>query len=80
MKKNLKMMLFIVVLILFIMMLISCGSPRNNKYRTIPTITATPPSRIILKDSNQGIIILEVDGHEYLSSTRGGFVHLRSCK
>jgi hypothetical protein len=41
------------------------------------------PDRIVLIEYsmiNNGIGIINVDGHQYLAGLHGGFLHLESCK
>jgi uncharacterized lipoprotein YajG len=65
-----------ILLILSIVVLMGCCAKQPETKQNVPT-----PHRIhVLEGSSLTLfMIIEVDGHQYLSRGDGGIVHLESC-
>lgn len=80
----------VALLLLLFVLLISCCTPREeykqprrNKAKIVqPEYDRTERMIIMEDEALEGIYytIIKVDGHEYLTSIKGGFIHLESCK
>jgi hypothetical protein len=70
-----KKLLVVVFITFFVFTLFSC------KYKETQKIENVVPERIHVIEGNGFTMyrLVEVDGHEYLSATDGGIVHLESC-